>query len=198
MAAKKTSKGVGADDATVVFADPGLHLAALGALLDAGAVEPERVEAELEGVEGGSEKRRLERAIARLHRVKLDRRRLARVERLDFDGGNEIYLLLEQGADADTGGESVAYALRSLEGIGVLAGLTALDLDGHGYRKTPLDLRPLARHPSLATLILSGKCTSAETLTTLPSLASLDLRLGSVDDPSVLERLARRGVRVTT
>jgi hypothetical protein len=194
--AKKSAGAKASDESRVVFPDPGLHIAVLGALLDEGLVDEEKIEAKLEGIEGDDEFDRLRTGMDRLQAIKLDREKVARLERLDFDGGNEIYLMLERGADIYTGGEDDTYALRSLEGIGALTALQRLDLDGHGYREETLDLRPLEGHPALTTLILSGTCSHAAVLETLPRLEKLDLRLGKVDDASALERLAARGVDV--
>jgi len=192
-----TKKGaLGKDDDRVVFPDPGLHIAVLGALLEAEAIDPERIEAKLEGIEGDDEMERLRTAMGRLHSMRLDRKKVARIERLDFDGGNEIYLMMEDGAGIYTGGEDDSYSLRSLEGIAALTALETLDLDGHGSADEPLDLRHLAGNTALAQFILSGDCKHAEALETLPKLAKLDVRLGSVDDAAVLDRLAARGVVV--
>lgn len=194
--ATKAAGGKAGDESRVVFPDPGFHIAVLGALLDADLANLDKIEDKLEGIEGDDEYDRLRTGMARLHSIKLDRKKVARIERLDFDGGNEIYMMLEQGADIDTGGEDDTYALRSIEGIGALTGLQTLSLDGHGYREETLDLRPLKEHPALATLILSGTCSHAAVLETLPRLAKLDVRLGEVDDASVLDRLAARGVDI--
>lgn len=67
-----------------------------------------------------------------------------------------------------------------------------LDLDGHGYRRAPLDLGPLR----LQRVVLSGECIAATTLETIPELLVVDFRLGSIDDDAVLERLAERGIEV--
>jgi hypothetical protein len=189
-------KPTAADDTRIVFPDAGLHIAVLGALLEADAIDPARIEAKLEGIEGDDEMDRLRAAMARLHSMKLDRKKVARIERLDFDGGNEIYLMMENGADIYTGGEDDAYSLRSLEGMLALTGLETLDLDGHGSADVPLDLRHLEGHPTIAHFILSGDCKHAAALGTLPKLARLDIRLGSLDDDAVLDRLAARGVEV--
>lgn len=195
MTAKKPRKSA-ADAAKLVFPDVGLHLAVLGALLDAGVVDAEQIEGKLEAVDGDDEDGNLERAMKLLHKLKLDRAAVAGIESLDFDGGNEVYMLLEQGAGTATGGETDAYSLRSLAGVAALTSLRRLDLDGHGYAPEGLDLRPLADHPALETLVLSGDCTHAATLERLPKLTHLDLRLGSLDDEAVLPRLAARGVQV--
>lgn len=180
----------------LVLPDPGLHIAVLGALLDSGAVEADTIEAALEGIEGEEDIDRLREGIRRLHALGLDPMAVARIDALDFDGGNEIYMTLERGADVYTGGEDDTYSLRSLEGSAALSALERLDLDGHGYREETLDLRPLARHPALADLTLSGTCAGAAALETLPKLARLDMRLGEVDDPAVLDRLRARGVEI--
>jgi hypothetical protein len=104
--------------------------------------------------------------------------------------------LEEETLDIDTGGETDHYQLGSLAGIERLDGLQVLNLDGHGYRKAPLDLGPLRDHPALQQLVLSGKCINASVLEQMPALTVVDLQLGSLDDGAVLERLAARGVEV--
>jgi len=43
---------------------------------------------------------------------------------------------------------------------------------------------------------LTGKCTNAKALETLPALNTLTARATDLDDPTVLERLAARGVEI--
>lgn len=195
-AATKKAAATDKDETRLVFPDPGLHIAVLGALMEAEAIDSERIEAKLEGIEGDDETDRLRAAMARLHSIKLDRKKVARLDRLDFDGGNEIYMMMESGADVYTGGEDDTYSLRSLAGIGALEALETLDLDGHGFFDDLRDLRPLEGLAKLTHLTLTGDWTHAASLETLPKLASLDVRLGSVDDPAALDRLAARGVEV--
>lgn len=183
----------------IVFPDPGFHLAVLGALLEMKWISPELIQATLEGLDfddDASEDERLLAAMGRLHTLKLDPERLKAIESVDFDGGNEIYMLLEDGAGTETGGEADTYELKAITGISALSGLKILSLDGHGYRAATLDLKPLEGHPSLQHLILSGKCKPAKVLETLPELGRLDVRLGSLDSPAVLERLVKKGVEV--
>ncbi|MEH1017209.1 hypothetical protein V6U90_29455 [Micromonospora sp. CPCC 206060] len=115
---------------------------------------------------------------------------------MNFDGGNEIYMLIEQTLDIDTGGESDDYNVTSLEGIHALPGLQSLDLDGHGYHPAPLDLTPLTDHPTLSELFLTGDCTGAGALESLLALRNLDITLAHLDDPNVPTRLEARGVTV--
>ncbi|HLT40274.1 MAG TPA: hypothetical protein VK034_28540 [Enhygromyxa sp.] len=138
----------------------------------------------------------IEAALDRLAEVELDPAQLTEIERLDFDGGNDIYMLIEETLDIDTGGETDHYQLGSLAGIERLTGLQVLNLDGHGYRKAALDLGPLRDHPALQRLVLSGKCSAAQALEHMPALAEVDIGLGSVDDDAVLDRLTARGVEV--
>lgn len=105
-------------------------------------------------------------------------------------------MLIEQTLDVDTGGESDDYNVTSLEGIQALSALQSLNLDGHGYRPSPLDLTPPAAHPTLTRLLLTGKCTAATTLESLPALRDLDISLAHLDDPDVLPRLEARGVTI--
>ncbi len=194
---KKAAKKKASSTKGLIFPDVGFHLAVMGALLDAGDLQVAEVEAKLSGLDnsGDRETQRLLAAMERLHQLPLDPAPVARIQRLDFDGGNEIYLLLESGADLYTGGEDDTYALRSLAGIQALAGLQALNLDGHGYRPETLDLGPLASHAALVSVRLSGPCSGASALETLPKLKTLKLH-NPVDDPAVLDRLAARGVDV--
>lgn len=192
-------KGSAVTENGIVFPDPGFHIAVLGALFEMKCVPQKIVETALKGLDfddDASEDERLLAAMARLHALKLDPERLKAIESVDFDGGNEIYMMLEDGAGTETGGEADTYELKAITGIAALSGLKTLSLDGHGYRAKTLDLKPLEGHPSLAHLILSGKNKPATVLETLPNLARLDVRLGSVDKPAVLDRLVKQGVEV--
>jgi hypothetical protein len=183
----------------IAFPDAGFHIAVLGALLEIKSISAEMIQSTLEGLdfdEDTSETDRLLAAMGRLHGLKLDPKELARIKSLDFDGGNEIYMLLEDGAEVETGGEDDTYELRALTGIAALCGLKKLNLDGHGYRAKVLDLKPLADHPALETLTLTGKNKSAKTLETLPKLKHLDLQSATIDTATVIDRLAKRGVDI--
>ena len=172
---------------TIVFADRGLHLGVLNALLTTGAIAAADLAAIVastgpDGPEDGypGPGPRLKASLELLHAYALPVDAVAAVEELDFDGGNDIYMLIEQALDIDTGGESDDYNVTSLAGIQELSSLRSLNLDGHGYRETPLDLSPLAGHPALTTLMLTGECTSAATLESLPALRDLDVSLARV------------------
>ncbi len=183
----------------ITFPDAGFHIAVLGALLDMKSISAKVIKTALKGLEfdeDTSETDRLLAAMGRLHALKLDPKQLARIKTLDFDGGNEIYMLLEDGAGTETGGEDDTYELRALTGFAALPGLKCLNLDGHGYRAKVLDLKPLADHPALETLTLTGKNKAAKTLETLLKLTHLDLRYGTIDAPTVIDRLAKRGVTI--
>ncbi len=188
--------------ANATLPDPGLFLGVLQALIDQEILPEERLDPVLADIETSEdipeddEPARVAAAVALLHDLPLPAGALARVERLAFDGGSDIYMLLEEVLDIDTGGEADYYEVRSLQGIAALTGLTSLDLDGHGDRKTALDLRPLADHKALATIVLTGKCTNASALERLPALTSLTTKRNNLDDPSVLDRLAKRGVEI--
>jgi len=198
-AATKPAKSKSTAQAKLKFPDAGFHIAVLGALLEAKFISAELIQATLEGLdfdEDSSETERLLMAMKRLHWLTIDPKQAAQIESLDFDGGNEIYMLLEDGAETETGGEDDTYCLQALTGIEALSGLKNLCLDGHGYRAETLDLKPLEGHPALEVLVLSGKCKNATVLETMPKLARLDLRLGQVDRPKVLDRLAKLGVEI--
>ncbi|GAA1582509.1 DUF6892 domain-containing protein [Actinoplanes couchii] len=189
---------------SIVFADRGLHLGVLDALLNAGALDPAALVTIVEstgpdGPEDGypGPGPRLAASLTLLHAFGITEAQAAAVEAVDFDGGNEIYMLVEQTLDIDTGGESDDYIVASLAGERQLPGLRSLDLDGHGYRSAALDLTPLAGHPTLEKLLLTGDATAAATLESLPALRDLDVSLaGNLDDPDVLNRLENRGVAV--
>ncbi|MEW2378003.1 hypothetical protein AB0883_18115 [Micromonospora sp. NPDC047812] len=188
---------------TIVFADRGLHLGVLNALLTNGVIAAADLTAIIEstGPDGPDDGYpgpgpRLAASLDLLHAVAVPSAEAAAIEHLHFDGGNEIYMLIEQTLNIDTGGESDDYNVTSLEGIHALSGLQSLDLDGHGYHPAPLDLTPLTGHPTLSELFLTGDCTGAEALESLLALRNLDVTLAHLDDPDVPTRLEARGVTV--
>ncbi|MDI1463409.1 hypothetical protein QEZ54_20725 [Catellatospora sp. KI3] len=188
---------------TIVFADRGLHLGVLNALLANGAIAAADLSAIVEstGPDGPDDGYpgpgpRLAAALDLLHAVAVPASAASAIDRLDFDGGNDIYMLVEQTLDIDTGGESDDYNVTSLEGVHTLSGLKSLNLDGHGYHPDPLDLTPLTGHPTLSELVLTGVCTNAAALETLPALRTLNVALARLDDPDVPTRLEARGVAV--
>lgn len=188
---------------TIVFVDRGLHLGVLDALLNRGVIAAADLRAitESTGPDGPDDGYpgpgpRLAASLNLLHAFAVPAAEVAAIDQLDFDGGNEIYMLIEQTLDIDTGGESDDYNVTSLEGVHALSGLRSLDLDGHGYHPAPLDLTPLTGHPTLAKLVLTGDCTTAGALESLPALRDLDVTLARLDDPDVLSRLEGRGVTV--
>ena len=183
----------------LTFPDPGFHIAVLGALLDRKVFSVGQIQSSFEGLEfdeEASETERLLAAMPRLQAIRMDPKEVARIETLDFDGGNEIYMVLEDAADAETGGEDDTYSLLAITGIEALSGLKTLDLDGHGYRAETLDLKPLKAHPSLQKLTLTGKCKPFTVLDSLPKLVHLDLRFADPIAPTVIARLAKRGVEI--
>ncbi|GIJ51391.1 hypothetical protein Val02_82770 [Virgisporangium aliadipatigenens] len=180
----------------VTFPDRGLHLAVVGALLENGVLSRADIAVGI-GNPPGEGWDKLSPAVNGLHALALPADAVARVEVIQFDGGSDIYMLIEEILDAYTGGESDDYELRSLAGIDALAAMRELSLDGHGYHPDPLDLSPLRGHPVLASVVLTGECHAASVLETLPALASLDVGLARLDDPDVLVRLAARGVEIT-
>lgn len=188
---------------TVQIPDPGLFLAVLEALIEEDILDEDRldplladIETSDEDLDPDDEEARVAAAIAILHALPLEADAVARIECVDFDGGNDIYMLLEEVLEIETGGEADYYQLRSLQGIEALRSLVALNLDGHGFNEAKLDLSPLAGHPTLAILRLSGKCTGARALESLPALKELTARRDKLDEPAVLDRLAARGVAI--
>jgi len=186
--------------ANATIPDPGLFLAVIQALLEQEILPEDRLDPVLADIEtsdaepGDNEDERVAAAVALLHDLPLPAGALARVERLDFDGGNDIYMLIEEVLDIDSGGEEDYYNLQSLAGIAALSSLVSLNLDGHGYREATLDLAPLSGHPTLASIYLTGKCTNAKALESLPALKTLTGRRDGLDDPAVIDRLIRRNV----
>lgn len=183
--------------------DSGFRLGILDALLGLGQLDEDNLRERLADirepdvrVDREYEDEWIAKALARLAEVEIDPDALGEIERIDFDGGNDIYMLIEETLDIDTGGETDHYQVGSLAGIERLGGLQVLNLDGHGYRKASLDLGPLRNHPTLARVVLSGKCIAADALEQMPALAEVDVQLGSLDDGTVLERLTARGVDV--
>jgi hypothetical protein len=183
--------------------DSGLRLGILDALLGLGHLDEDNLRERLADIRDPDvdvdreyEDEWIAKALARLAEVELDPDTLHEIEQLGFDGGNDIYMLIEETLDIDTGGETNHYEVGSLAGIERLGGLRILNLDGHGYRKAPLDLCPLRDHPALQRVVLSGKCIGVHALEQMPALTVVDVQLGSVDDGAVLERLAARGVEV--
>jgi hypothetical protein len=191
-----------------LFGDPGLMLGVLDGLMRTGALDETTIEARLAeiarkdyGLDPDAEsidieRKRAEEALTKLGELPIDEDDLGDIETVDFDGGNDVYMALEGAIDIDTGGEENWYELHALGGIDKLTGLRSLGLDGHGYREADLDLTPLRGHPSLERLVLTGPCTNASVLTSLPALKSLDVTSAELDEAEVLEALAARGVEV--
>jgi len=127
---------------------------------------------------------------------------LSGVEALQFDGGNDVYcdLVLEALAERlgrewwelDTGGETDAFAVRSLAGCLALPALTELDLDGHGFVDGGHDLSPLAGHPQLAALRNARVARGAEALLSCPRLTEVSNCRGL--PAAVVSALQERGV----
>ena len=198
--------GKKAGPAGITMPDAGLHVAVLGALLDAELISESAIEKHLASVTGEVEaldeddmEGRLGVVLRRLHALPLPAAKVAKIEALDFDGGNVIYMSLEEAAGTYSGGETDVYSLGSLEGIGALSRLTRLDLDSHGSPPDgeASDLSPLDGHPALEELWV-GDCKNADVLLRLPKLRLVKV-LGSqavITPASVLEGLEARGVRV--
>lgn len=194
--------------AKALFQDTGLMLAVLDALMRDGVLDQTAIEETLAGIAGNDygldpeaetidiERERAREAVARLADLDVNEADLRKIQRIDFDGGNDIYMSLEEAIEIDTGGEESWYELKSLAGIGALTSLRRLDLNGHGYRDAALDLTPLESHPTLEEVDLTGECTGAAALETLSKLDSVGVGSAKLDAPDVLDRLAARGVTV--
>ncbi|WP_433201107.1 DUF6892 domain-containing protein [Dactylosporangium sp. CS-047395] len=179
----------------VIFPDRGLHVGVLGALLDRGLISRAEIVAGFDTLTGTGQQR-LTAALDGLHARALPAGAVAAIERLDFDGGNSVYMAIEGELDYDTGGETDDHNVGSLAGLGALAALRDLSLEGHGYRTHVLDLAPLTGCSRISRLYLTGSCSSAQVLEALPNLRELNVRYARLDDPAVPERLRSRGVLV--
>lgn len=185
--------------------DAGFHIAVMGALLDADLLSEETVEKHARGVAKAVAKLdeddmegRLALVLARLHEFPLPASKVAKIESLDFDGGNTIYMTLEEVAETNSGGETSVYSSRSLDGIAALTALTRLDNDSHGCPDDgeALDLAPLAGCQQLEEIWLPD-CKSADVLLGLPKLKRVRL-LGPVEvaPADALDRLRAKGVAI--
>lgn len=102
----------------------------------------------------------------------------------------------DRGRSSASGARLDYYEVRSLAGSSALRSLVDLNLDACDFRTATLDLTPLAGHPTLASVYLTGKCTPATTLESLPALKRLRAHPDDLDEPAVLARLRSRGVEV--
>jgi hypothetical protein len=209
MVAKKTTPAKRTKAPSgLTMPDAGFHLAVLGALMDADVVSEEAIERfckplvkALDRLDEDDQTARLRLVLEHLHTMPLPAAKVAKIESLDFDGGNVVYMTLEGIAGTDSGGETDVYSAGSLDGIGALVALERLDIDSHGNPPggVLMDLAPLAGHPRLAEIML-GDCRNADALASVPRLRSVRV-LGSTADvqpKGVLKKLAAKGVKVAT
>jgi hypothetical protein len=204
--AKKPAKSKNVPPAGLIFADAGFHIAVLNALRDADLVSESAVEKHLKGIgkavadlDEDAMEERLGVVLERLHALALDPAKVAKIEALDFDGGNEIYMSLEEAAETYSGGETSVYSVRSFEGISALTALARLDIDSHGCPDEGelADLGPLASHPALEDLTLFCDCRNADALLSIPKLKRVRVfSTNRVEPLGVLEELSKRGVAV--
>jgi len=192
--------------ATLIFPDPGFHLAVLGALVDAELFDESRIESHVEAIadelselDEDDENARLELVLRQLHTLPLPAAKVAKIEALDFDGGNTIYMTLEQLAETNSGGETEVYSVGSLAGISALTRLGSLDLDSHGSPANDelRDLSPLADLFALEEVCLCD-CEHADVLLGLPKLRQVRVLGASatVEPGHVLAALEAKGVVV--
>ncbi len=203
--AKKPAKAKNASNA-LIFADAGFHIAVLNALREADLVSESAVEKHLKGIgkalvdlDEDAMEERLQVVLERLHALALDPAKVAKIKALDFDGGNEIYMSLEEAAETCSGGETSVYSVRSFEGLSALSALERLDIDSHGCPEEGelADLAPLANHPALEDLTLFCDASNADALLSLPKLTRVRVfSTNRVEPLGVLETLVKRGVTV--
>jgi hypothetical protein len=206
--------------------DVGLRMAALNALRSAGVVNDavlkaalapaiERIRANDKYWHGEDGERRVDagewmedllgHAITALASVEVQASDLAAITSLSFDGGEEIYMWLEENTaeqldldawELDTGGESNLYRVESFDGVQALPALTSLLLDAYGWSDSPRDATPLVALKELSTLKLMGSpLENAQILAQLPSLRKVT---GADDlDPTVCTALRNAGVEVS-
>ncbi len=163
-------------------------------LLEEEIITEEPIRTVLAEIAGEDEFERLGLGVQALHGISISEDQLAEVTTLHFDGGNAIYMVLEECVECDTGGETDDYSLRSLEGIGLLLNLTYLDLSGHGFHATGIDLAPIANHPALKRIDLSGPVLNVAALESVTTLTKVVV--APSDDPTVFDRLKARGVSI--
>jgi hypothetical protein len=102
-------------------------------------------------------------------------------DELDAEQGRDPYALSDWMAP---------YEVRSLEGIDALINLESLEWSS--AKGSPVDLTPLANHPALTTLGLSGTCRNVRVLATCPKLRRVFWQGAHVDDPSIADALTGR------
>lgn len=208
-----------------LFPDGGLRLGVLDALACAGSgldcsrafdEAARRIKADDTLHEGEGDDRSLDlvsyqeevlrHAVAALGQVEFEASALEAVTWLGFDGGNEIYCMVipEELAsrlgcddyDLDSGGETDAFEVRSLEGLQRLSALEVLHLDGHGFNDEGLDLTPLRAHPTLREITLTGTVLHPEVLLSVPGLEQVS-RVGKRITEEVAAELRGRGVSLS-
>ena len=148
------------DPNSIIFEDLGLHLGVIGSLLDLGLLTPDDIAEELqlllddieteEAEEEYNDARtiaeeRIEAALVLLHQFALNREDVAQIEYLSFDSGSEIYRLIEDLVDVDTGGEEDYYLVADLMSLEALSSLKEVNLSGYA---TDVDIVPLEEHPN--------------------------------------------------
>ena len=79
------------------------------------------------------ERKRVGAALARLATFPLQLADVQRVRQLDFDGGNDIYMLIERLMHVDSGGEADYYLVGRLDGLEALTGLEDFVADGYAF-----------------------------------------------------------------
>jgi predicted DNA-binding WGR domain protein len=177
--ASKSGVDTKAPSDDLFFEDIGLHMAVAGAAAEVNPAFKKKLQGFFKTLKtkfdiDEEEDEAILDGLAQLHRVGIPRKAAAKIKRLGFDGGAEIYMSFEDAIGGDgftTGGETDHYDVKSLEGIAALESLEALGLDCYGAsvkEKKPLDLKPLGGLLSLSDLVVGGYVKNAKSIARLP------------------------------
>ena len=190
-----------ADD-PVVFRDTNFKLTVVAALMDAGVLDFGVYTDFLKQIEGPQYDYENDgynlsaKSYQYFADYTLTADQLAKVQRLTFDGGLEIYPFIFP----FWGGESNDFDIRSLEDMRHLPNLKVFEMIS---MLAGPDLAPLKEAPNLQRLdlgLVRGSWKNMRVLLTLPDLQRLvvfDTNIPTPDQRAVLEALRQKGVRVS-